>query len=1165
MAHQPSSLARAEWSTPVVATGQERDMLFPSPLINQRVQNLQTSAIERWNGISWIPDIQYPVAGVGDTTPVVETTAERDARFPSPALNQRVQNLETQSLERWDGSTWIVDTTYPSASLDDTTPVVANQSARDTMFPTPTTNQRVQRLDTGQIERFTSGAWLPETITRMAGPVVGTASKGAKRDNTADDSAALTAVSAAISGGTGIGEIDVGIHLVAASVTLGGTWRPLKGGVLHVPNGVNVHFTGTIDRSTTFQWLQVDVGGSVTLDDSEGADPHWFGLTGTGVAGDEKFFNQLTAAVANFCAPNRLPGKGTSKARLANTWVIADKSSQIYDSGVNPKNSNVGESPLLEWAGALGGTVVRFDHSRYCKLAGFMVHTNGADIGVETDGYVSGHIGTQCTFERIFVYNDTPNTPNFVAFRINHSAGPNQEYHRLIDTAAFGGNNGQTPPFGTGINLSQGRLTCVNGSAIVTFDDAWLDLGYWVAGAHSDLYVKGAGAGGTDLSTKVTYLDATRGTMDVAASASLTATLMAYNRNSANGDAIMGIDVIAGSTTATLNPRYVAFGLWGTNRVNQRAQIANADADISVAAFLPNAITIRTALKSGAGWKVNQWAGLVVNVASGTHAGQQRTIRSNTSDTLTWGSDFGLDGTDNLQILTPKLLDTTITYLNATQGTLAVAPKVSIAGAYFQIGEMVGRGIQLGTNYNTKGITSLRADMFYCAIGIEVTGGSYHSDTDNWNQNELCFAVGGAISEPVTIARGNAETNRAGISNNTFVPVFNWGSRWSMDCIQPGGSYFRFGPSATVQVMCGNTIDPLTGGLPKGSVVFDLSQANAHVVSIGQSMPYKDSELGLKTLSDANIAGSYWLGLGDTAYDFGDGVARNYSIRAFTRNRRPAAPRFALYNEVDGIVSLGCPDIDLSGEYPKLLRPGQTLAVSEHDSGIVREYTRLNDEDQGGVVGGSLGQRIRGFDQGTVRSLVGSGGLAFDLWDMGRTLRCDPTSGTIFLSANPAVFTASKLGWWCEILHDADTDNFVYLQFGAATFNGYPAVSLVGRYARVRIELIEVLAGPIPRFDVTVLNRGVRKNPAGPGALGAQWDPASIAAAGRLRQQFNVSGAFPGMFVECAQSVDLQGLQRTVDIDSNNHISVSLYNPTGAAIDLAAHDIRFKVDPLSPV
>jgi hypothetical protein len=108
MAHQPSSLARAEWGTPVVNSTAERDALFPNPVANQRVQNLQTQAIERWVG-GWIPDIQYPGAAVGDTTPVVATTAARDAKFPTPATNQRVQNLQTCALERWNGTAWVAD------------------------------------------------------------------------------------------------------------------------------------------------------------------------------------------------------------------------------------------------------------------------------------------------------------------------------------------------------------------------------------------------------------------------------------------------------------------------------------------------------------------------------------------------------------------------------------------------------------------------------------------------------------------------------------------------------------------------------------------------------------------------------------------------------------------------------------------------------------------------------------------------------------------------------------------------------------------------------------------------------------------------------------------------------------------------------------------------
>jgi len=60
MAHQPSSLARAEWAVPLVNSTAERDQLFPNPVANQRVQNLQTSQFERWVG-GWVADFQFPV------------------------------------------------------------------------------------------------------------------------------------------------------------------------------------------------------------------------------------------------------------------------------------------------------------------------------------------------------------------------------------------------------------------------------------------------------------------------------------------------------------------------------------------------------------------------------------------------------------------------------------------------------------------------------------------------------------------------------------------------------------------------------------------------------------------------------------------------------------------------------------------------------------------------------------------------------------------------------------------------------------------------------------------------------------------------------------------------------------------------------------------------
>ena len=127
VSHQPTSLARVEWSTPVVNTTTERDALFPVPVVNQRVQNLQTQAYERWTGSSWIPDISYPIAGVSGTTPVVADNTARDALFPSPALNQRVQNLGTGTFQRYTADGWIDDLQFPAAAVPvvDTTPVVA--------------------------------------------------------------------------------------------------------------------------------------------------------------------------------------------------------------------------------------------------------------------------------------------------------------------------------------------------------------------------------------------------------------------------------------------------------------------------------------------------------------------------------------------------------------------------------------------------------------------------------------------------------------------------------------------------------------------------------------------------------------------------------------------------------------------------------------------------------------------------------------------------------------------------------------------------------------------------------------------------------------------------------------------------------------------------------
>ena len=60
------------------------------------------------------------------------------------------------------------------------------------------------------------------------------------------------------------------------------------------------------------------------------------------------------------------------------------------------------------------------------------------------------------------------------------------------------------------------------------------------------------------------------------------------------------------------------------------------DGTTTVSAFVPSSSTTTTAVKTGAGWTTNAYAGQVVEVTTGTGAGQRRYVASNTSDTLTW-------------------------------------------------------------------------------------------------------------------------------------------------------------------------------------------------------------------------------------------------------------------------------------------------------------------------------------------------------------------------------------------------------------------------------------------------------------------------------------------------------------------------------------------------
>src|SRR5262245_33688385 len=65
-------LAPSDWGIPSVAGSTERDALFPTPAVNQRVDNRETGSVQRWNGASWVTafpsvgDVEADSLSVGD-------------------------------------------------------------------------------------------------------------------------------------------------------------------------------------------------------------------------------------------------------------------------------------------------------------------------------------------------------------------------------------------------------------------------------------------------------------------------------------------------------------------------------------------------------------------------------------------------------------------------------------------------------------------------------------------------------------------------------------------------------------------------------------------------------------------------------------------------------------------------------------------------------------------------------------------------------------------------------------------------------------------------------------------------------------------------------------------------------------------------------------------
>jgi hypothetical protein len=704
-------------------------------------------------------------------------------------------------------------------------PRVASAVARDLFFPAPQHNQRVERDDTGVVERYDqpSGTWRPEGVTRAAGPVIAAKAKGAHGDGNLDDQAFLAQVDAAVAT-TGRAELDPGIYVVNSDLTLNADWHFARGAVLRPAAGVTITILGH-PRAGAYAWMDWSLGGMFNTRGNKAIHEWlvvWFGVVGDNVVDDRVNWMNAVNAVEDyttFLATPQLISRLASELRIENRAGIHVRSNQIpFPNGVSP-------CPQFAWDGPQGfvakdGSIALNSRTFNSASGGFVAGMEGESfwaVGCGPFGLaLRTTIATVVNWNQVILSNKAQTGQSGIEF---HAGGVMIFLDRCVNCKFSG----------FAIWADQNQFIPNRASALVIFDidgytnqtelldkyESCLNLtvqgsttlvtstgGLFRPGQFNQiLNVPGAGGGGGALQGSVKRVISTTQLVLGAVAASnftgVTGTVSGtYGFGSASSIEWCQLGRFKG------HKDFVAVSLSTTSQNNQEY---NYLCHVVIQGNGNRSLVIGAAsINSGTN-------ALTVNASIPLDSSYQgRRVRIKDGGGLVGGLSTCLD--------TPILSVT-----DASHATLTALAGATIVAGDIIVGEGLGIGVKNGSSFNAKRQVIDFCNFSALRAGISLLAGSIVSMTNNFNFNEIDHEYLGS-SEPCTIYHSNSEASGQHLVTSMPDAVTLIGCRMAPLWGKPNGGYIEpfagspvqsSGPVTLIGCLFDQSPEP-------GNAIFDL-------------------------------------------------------------------------------------------------------------------------------------------------------------------------------------------------------------------------------------------------------------------------------------------------------------------------------------------------------